>query len=37
MSRPKNLLSDWRVAVLILIALWLVIYIVGLSYACAAR
>jgi len=32
MSRPKSILSDWRAAVLILIALWLVIYIVGLSW-----
>ena len=32
MSRPKSMLSDWRAAVLVLIALWLVIYIVGLSW-----
>jgi 4-amino-4-deoxy-L-arabinose transferase-like glycosyltransferase len=31
MSRPQNLLADWRIAVLILTALWFVIYIVGLS------
>ena len=29
--RPGKLLSDWRVAVLILTALWCVIYMVGLS------
>jgi len=31
MNRPKNLLSDWRIAALILTALWLIIYMVGLS------
>jgi 4-amino-4-deoxy-L-arabinose transferase-like glycosyltransferase len=31
MSRPSAWLSDWRVAILLLTALWLVIYIVGLS------
>jgi len=31
LSRPNTLLSDWRVAVLILMALWWVIYMVGLS------
>jgi 4-amino-4-deoxy-L-arabinose transferase-like glycosyltransferase len=31
MNRPTNLLSDWRVAVLILTALWCVIYMVALS------
>ena len=30
-DRPNHLLSDWRVAALILIALWFVIYMVGLS------
>ena len=30
-SRPNRLLSDWRIAVLVLIALWFVIYMVGLS------
>ena len=30
-SRPNRLLSDWRISVLILIALWFVIYIIGLS------
>ena len=30
-NRPSRLLSDWRVAVVILTALWLVIYMVGLS------
>lgn len=30
-SRPNRLLSDWRISVLVLIALWLVIYMVGLS------
>ena len=32
MSRPKSMLSDWRAAALILIGLWLVIYIAGLSW-----
>jgi len=32
LSRPKSMLSDWRVAFLILIALWFVIYVVGLSW-----
>jgi 4-amino-4-deoxy-L-arabinose transferase-like glycosyltransferase len=31
MSRPNDLLSDWRVAILVLAALWFVIYMVGLS------
>ncbi|MBI1740831.1 MAG: glycosyltransferase family 39 protein [Acidobacteriales bacterium] len=31
LSRPNNLLSDWRIAALVLIALWSVIYMVGLS------
>lgn len=31
MNRPKNLLSDWRIALLVLTALWFAIYIVGLS------
>ena len=31
MNRPGSLLSDWRVAVLILTALWCVIYMTGLS------
>ena len=31
MNRPNNLLSDWRIAVLILTALWGIIYMVGLS------
>jgi 4-amino-4-deoxy-L-arabinose transferase-like glycosyltransferase len=30
-SWPNRLLSDWRTSVLVLIALWLVIYMVGLS------
>jgi 4-amino-4-deoxy-L-arabinose transferase-like glycosyltransferase len=30
-SRPNRLLSDWRVSVLVLIGLWFVIYMVGLS------
>src|SRR6266850_6077807 len=30
-NRPTNLLSDWRIAVLILFALWGLIYMVGLS------
>jgi 4-amino-4-deoxy-L-arabinose transferase-like glycosyltransferase len=30
-NRPSSLLSDWRVAVLILTAVWYVIYMVGLS------
>src|SRR6266581_4953396 len=31
MNRPSNWLSDWRNATLILTALWLIIYMVGLS------
>ena len=31
MNRPSNWLSDWRIATLILTALWLIIYMVGLS------
>jgi 4-amino-4-deoxy-L-arabinose transferase-like glycosyltransferase len=31
MNRPSNWLSDWRIAALILAALWLIIYMVGLS------
>ena len=31
MSRPHRLLSDWRISVLVLIALWFVIYMVALS------
>lgn len=31
MGRPHRLLSDWRISVLVLIALWFVIYMVGLS------
>jgi len=31
LNRPTNLLSDWRIAVLILFALWWIIYMVGLS------
>src|SRR5258708_18086893 len=31
LNRPTNLLSDWRIAVLILFALWGIIYMVGLS------
>jgi 4-amino-4-deoxy-L-arabinose transferase-like glycosyltransferase len=30
-NRPSSFLSDWRIAVLILTALWFVIYMVGLS------
>jgi 4-amino-4-deoxy-L-arabinose transferase-like glycosyltransferase len=30
-SRPNRLLADWRIAVLVLIVLWVVTYIVGLS------
>lgn len=30
-SRPSALLSDWRIAALVLTALWFVIYMVGLS------
>jgi len=30
-NRPNRLLSDWRVSVLVLIALWAVIYMAGLS------
>jgi 4-amino-4-deoxy-L-arabinose transferase-like glycosyltransferase len=31
MNRPSNWFSDWRIATLILTALWLTIYMVGLS------
>src|SRR6202795_538887 len=31
MTRPNRLLSDWRISVLVLIALWAVIYMAGLS------
>src|SRR5260370_7099317 len=31
MTRPNWLLSDWRISVLVLIALWAVIYMAGLS------
>jgi 4-amino-4-deoxy-L-arabinose transferase-like glycosyltransferase len=31
MTRPNRLLSDWRVAVVVLIALWAIIYMSGLS------
>ena len=31
LRRPTSLLSDWKISVLILTALWMVIYIVGLS------
>jgi len=31
MTRPNRLLSDWRISVLVLIALWTVIYMAGLS------
>jgi len=30
-TRPQRLLSDWRISVLVLIALWAVIYMAGLS------
>jgi 4-amino-4-deoxy-L-arabinose transferase-like glycosyltransferase len=30
-GRPNRLLSDWRISLLVLIALWCVIYMVGLS------
>jgi len=30
-SRPNRLLADWRISVLVLIVLWFVIYMVGLS------
>ena len=30
-NRPNSLLSDWRISALILTALWIVIYMVGLS------
>src|SRR6202166_4324967 len=32
-TRPNRLLSDWRISVLVLIALWAVIYMAGLSRA----
>jgi 4-amino-4-deoxy-L-arabinose transferase-like glycosyltransferase len=32
MTRPNSLLSDWRISVLALIALWAVIYMAGLSH-----
>jgi len=31
LSRPNRLLSDWRVSLLVLIGLWCVIYMIGLS------
>jgi 4-amino-4-deoxy-L-arabinose transferase-like glycosyltransferase len=31
MTRPNRLLSDWRVAVVVLVALWAIIYMSGLS------
>src|SRR5258708_38471061 len=31
MTHPNRLLSDWRISVLVLIALWTVIYMAGLS------
>src|SRR5260221_10414068 len=31
MTRPNRFLSDWRISVLVLIALWTVIYMAGLS------
>ena len=31
MNEPRGLLSDWRIAILVLTALWFVIYIIGLS------
>jgi 4-amino-4-deoxy-L-arabinose transferase-like glycosyltransferase len=30
-NRPNRLLSDWRISVLVLVALWFVIYMIGLS------
>jgi 4-amino-4-deoxy-L-arabinose transferase-like glycosyltransferase len=30
-SRPNRLLADWRISVLVLLALWFVIYMIGLS------
>src|ERR1700675_3623903 len=33
MTRPNRLLSDWRISVLALVALWAVIYMAGLSRA----
>src|SRR3984893_3379159 len=33
MTRPNRLFSDWRIAVLVLIVLWAVIYMAGLSRA----
>ncbi len=33
MTRPNRLLSDWRISVLVLVALWAVIYMAGLSRA----
>src|ERR1700681_1837943 len=32
MTRPNRLLSDWRISLLVLIALWAVIYMAGLSH-----
>src|SRR5215471_414536 len=32
LRRPESRLSDWRVAFLILISLWFVVYVVGLSW-----
>jgi hypothetical protein len=31
MTRPNRLLSDWRISVLVLVGLWAVIYMAGLS------
>ncbi|MFY9841804.1 MAG: glycosyltransferase family 39 protein [Terriglobales bacterium] len=31
-TRPNRLLSDWRISVLLLIALWAIIYMAGLSH-----
>jgi 4-amino-4-deoxy-L-arabinose transferase-like glycosyltransferase len=31
-SRPSRLLADWRISALVLIALWLTIYVVGLAH-----
>src|SRR5580700_8770122 len=33
MTRPNRLFSDWRISVLVLIVLWAVIYMAGLSRA----
>ncbi|MGA7139365.1 MAG: glycosyltransferase family 39 protein, partial [Terriglobales bacterium] len=32
LSRPNRLLSDWRICVLVLIGLWAIIYMTGLSH-----